>query len=150
LHPHSRILQPDTSFKKEYAQLEPYDEGKMKGKLTRSDTASWKEKSWVAGIVWKGQARAYDWNHLKRNRCINDTLAGDSIALVLGSDRKSFSAWVVPGLAASAGDSLRIANRSYDLAGRAADGSQQLQAIPVYQEFWHSWKTFQPNTQRRP
>lgn len=150
LHPHSRILQPDTSFKKEYAQLEPYDEGKMKGKLTRSDTASWKEKSWVAGIVWKGQARAYDWNNLKRNRCINDTLAGDSIALVLGSDRKSFSAWVVPGLAASVGDSLRIANRSYDLAGRAADGSQQLQAIPVYQEFWHSWKTFQPNTQRRP
>jgi hypothetical protein len=53
-------------------------------------------------------------------------------------------------LAASVGDSLRIANRSYDLAGRAADGSQQLQAIPVYQEFWHSWKTFQPNTQRRP
>ena len=150
LHPHSRILQPDTGFKKEYAQLEPYDEGKMKGKLTRSDTASWKEKSWVAGIVWKGQARAYDWNHLKRNRCINDTLAGDSIALVLGSDRKSFSAWVVPGLAASVGDSLRIANRSYDLAGRAADGIQQLQAIPVYQEFWHSWKTFQPNTQRRP
>lgn len=150
LHPQSRILQPDTVFKKEYAQLEPYDEGKMKGKLTRSDTASWKEKSWVAGIVWKGQARAYDWNHLKRNRCINDTLAGDSIALVLGSDRKSFSAWVVPAMAASAGDSLRIANRSYDLAGRSADGSQQLRAIPVYQEFWHSWKTFQPNTQRRP
>jgi hypothetical protein len=150
LHPHSRILQPDTGFKKEYAQLEPYDEGKMKGKLTRSDTASWKEKSWVAGIVWKGQARAYDWNHLKRNRCINDTLAGDSIALVLGSDRKSFSAWVVPGLAASVGDSLRIANRSYDLAGRAADGIQQLRASPVYQEFWHSWKTFQPNTLHRP
>lgn len=150
LHPQSRILQPDTVFKKEYAQLEPYDEGNMKGKLTRSDTASWNEKSWVAGIVWKGQARAYDWNHLKRNRCINDTLAGDSIALVLGSDRKSFSAWVVPGMAASVGDSLRIANRSYDLAGRTADGSQQLRAIPVYQEFWHSWKTFQPNTQRRP
>jgi hypothetical protein len=57
---------------------------------------------------------------------------------------------VVPGLAASVGDSLRIANRSYDLAGRAADGIQQLQAIPVYQEFWHSWKTFQPNTLHRP
>lgn len=150
LHPQSRILQPDTCFNKEYAQLEPYDEGKMKGKLTRSDTASWKDKSWVAGLVWKGQARAYDWNHLKRTGCINDTLQGDRIAVVLGNDRKSFSAWVVPGLAAVLNDSLRIGTGSYDLAGRSADGTTSLPAIPVYQEFWHSWKTFQPATQRRP
>lgn len=150
LHPGSRILQADPTFAEEYKKLEPYDEGRMKGKLTRSDTASWNEKSWVAGLLWKNQARAYDWNHLKRSACINDTMAGDRIVLVLGGDGKSFSAWVVPAPATLENDSLRIEGNAYDLAGRSADKKMQLQAIPVYQEFWHSWKTFQPQTQRRP
>jgi hypothetical protein len=150
LHPQSRILQPDTNFHSEYAKLGAYDEGKMKSKLTRSDTNSWNEKSWVAGLIWKKQARAYDWKYLKRQSYVNDTMQGDRIALVLGRDGISFSAWVVPGPAALDNDSLRIGNRSYDLAGRSYDGITRLVAIPVYQEFWHSWQTFQPTTQRRP
>jgi hypothetical protein len=36
------------------------------------------------------------------------------------------------------------AGRSYDLGGRADTDS--LKAVPASQEFWHSWRTFHPDT----
>ncbi|MEN9827847.1 MAG: hypothetical protein RJA11_463, partial [Bacteroidota bacterium] len=37
----------------------------------------------------------------------------------------------------------------WDKTGRCIDGillGKRLEAIPAYQEFWHSWRTFNPNT----
>ena len=47
LHPNSYILQPDSNFKKEYADLKGYDEDTLKSSLEKRDSASWKLKSWV-------------------------------------------------------------------------------------------------------
>jgi hypothetical protein len=50
LHPNSTILQPDSNFKKRYAELKGYDEGTVKSKLERRDSASWQPKSWIIGM----------------------------------------------------------------------------------------------------
>jgi hypothetical protein len=149
LYPHTRIMQPDTHYASEYAKLENYDAGKMKGKLTRSDSLSWKDKSWVAGIVYQGKSKAYDWNMLKKNRFIADQWQGTHILLMLAGDMKSVVAFQLPETAIIQGDSIRLENMMYDLAGKSP-GGKQLSRIPVYQEFWHSWRTFHPETETYP
>jgi len=64
-HPNTLILQPDTLFKEEYDGLKNYDEGKSKSDLTKPDSLSWKEKSWVVGVSLGLYAKAYDWKDLK-------------------------------------------------------------------------------------
>jgi hypothetical protein len=50
----------------------------------------------------------------------------------------------------SISDDILLANgNSYDLSGRdLADSSRQLKRITGHQEFWHSWRTFHPDTGR--
>ncbi len=43
-------------------------------------------------------------------------------------------------------DSLVGGGRAYALSGRGA--SDSLKALNASQEFWHSWRTFQPATER--
>jgi len=42
-HPHTRIMQADSTFKEQYEGLRNYDEGRSKGALTRADSLSWKD-----------------------------------------------------------------------------------------------------------
>ncbi|MBU6323913.1 MAG: DUF3179 domain-containing protein [Bacteroidetes bacterium] len=146
LHPDSKVMQPDPYSTKYYERLSQYETGGSKSALTCSDTADWQSKSWVAGVVWKGTSRAYNWKQLQKATLINDTLAGTHIALLLWGKGQNLSAWQVSGQAELVGDSIRCAGKRYDLAGRGAQG--KLKAIPVYQEFWHSWKEFHPKTSR--
>jgi len=146
LHPHSKIMQPDPYAAKYYEHLKNYESGQGGSELTRSDSNSWKDKSWVAGLRYKDHARAYDWNTLKKMQLINDTIAGQSIALVLSSKGKGLHAWETQAAASLEGDSLNIDGIRYDLAGRGK--TENLKPVPVYQEFWHSWKQFQPGTSR--
>lgn len=146
LHPDSKVMQPDPYSTKYYERLSQYETGGSKSALTRSDTADWQSKSWVAGVVWKGTSRAYNWKQLQKATLINDTLAGTHIALLLWGKGQNLSAWQVSGQAELVGDSIRCAGKRYDLAGRGAQG--KLKAVPVYQEFWHSWKEFHPKTSR--
>ena len=59
-YPNSTILQPDTSFKKDYDDLADYDKGTVKSGLERRDSASWKKKSWVVGVINHEWSKAYD------------------------------------------------------------------------------------------
>lgn len=43
-------------------------------------------------------------------------------------------------------DSLISDKNKYDFAGRSSNGNK-LRRIKAYQEFWHSWKTFHPDTE---
>jgi hypothetical protein len=147
-------------FKDEYADMANYDKGIGKSDLTKRDSLSWKEKSWVLGVNIGDQARAYDWNELVSKRIINDSFGKIPVILFLENDTSSFHGW-----------SRRIAGRSLDF--RASDSAEliidqqtfslwnmggwciegplkgnQLMRVPTYQEFWHSWRTFHPNTTR--
>ncbi|MFX5994742.1 DUF3179 domain-containing (seleno)protein, partial [Acinetobacter baumannii] len=70
-----------------------YDKGLSKGNLTRRDTGSWKDKSWVVGIVHQNEAKAYDWNALIKQQIINDSISSIPILITLQPDSSSFHAY---------------------------------------------------------
>ena len=93
LHPNTQIMQADSTFKEEYEAMETYDLGKGRGKLTGTDSLSWKRKSWVIGIEIDGNCKAYDWNRLVKERVINDFVGDKPIFLAVAADNKSFVAY---------------------------------------------------------
>jgi len=157
-NPGSLILQPDTLFKEQYEDLADYDKGTIKGGLEKRDSASWKFKSWVIGVVHGDIAKAYDWNELVNKKMIQDSLNDLPILISLEKDTASFHVWDRNVYGAhlqfvKTGDSLKDLNtQSYwDQNGLCIDGQlkgTQLKTVQAYQEFWHSWNTFHPNTIR--
>lgn len=152
LHPNSLIMQPDFKFKEEYDSLSNYETGKRNGKLTRRDSLSWKEKSWIVGIELKGQSKAFDWNRLEKERIINDVVANQAIVLVLCDDKKSFFAFERPNNSAIfsiKNDTLYQKQIAYNLSGQAIKNTGLgLKQLNAYQECWHSWQSFHPKTLR--
>ena len=149
LHPNSLIMQGDSTFADEYAKDYAFEKGTSRKKLTGTDTVSWSDKSWVVGITLNNKSKAYDWNRLRRERVVNDEVGGTPIVLALASDSASFFAFERPNEATIftlRGDSLITLGRAYALTGRGASGS--LKPVKASQEFWHSWRTFQPDTDR--
>jgi hypothetical protein len=146
-HPASLIMQADSALKTNYSKGFDYETGKSRKSLTGTDTVSWHEKAWVVGITVNGESKAYDWNRLRREGVVNDVLGGKPIVVALAADRASFCAFVRPSLATRfvvRGDSLVTGRASYAFSGQGATGA--LEPISASQEFWHSWKTFQPAT----
>ena len=151
LHPKSLIMQPDTIFNERYVKMDTYERGKGSSELTQRDSLSWRDKSWVIGVKMGNKTKAYDWNQLKRERLIHDTLANRPVLLALMSDNRSFFVYERPTLRAHfilQHDTLFIGNSAYALTGKALGSGQDLNRIPAYQEFWHSWRTFHPGTRR--
>lgn len=155
-HPDTWILQPDSTFAEQYERLIKYDEGRSKSDLTRRDSLSWNDKSWVVGVQAGKKARAYDWNDLVALRVLNDTLDGKTIVVAIERDSSSFHVWQ--------GDTLRFTvdaaqdvlkdiqtQSAWNWKGECIDGPLKGATLPVvrsYQEFWHSWRTFRPQTTR--
>jgi hypothetical protein len=149
LHPGSVIMQGDPAFAEQYAKDYSFERGTSRGKLTGTDTLSWRDKSWVVGLTVKGRSKAYDWNQLRRERVMHDEIGGVPIVLALADDNASFVAFQRPTAETRftlRNDSLVTGERAYALHGGGASGS--LRQVRASQEFWHSWRTFQPNTER--
>jgi Protein of unknown function (DUF3179) len=151
LHPDSLVMQPDESSLQNYDSEGRFERGKSKGELTRTDPGSWKEKSWVVGVQIGSVTKAYDWNHLKAKHVVNDIVGGLPIVLVLSEDHFSFAAFQRPDVScvfSLEGDALSASGQHYDLSGRNSDASSahNLTAVDAHQEFWHSWRTFHPET----
>jgi hypothetical protein len=151
LYPNSLVMQTDSSFITSYDTTFKYESGKSKSKLTGTDSLSWKDKSWVIGIKAGDKRKAYDWNQLKIARLIHDKIDDTPILLVLADDDKSFFAFERPdanSLFALSRDTLTLNIHHYRINGHGVDTSFSLKPLPAYQEFWHSWRTFNPNTKK--
>lgn len=149
LNPKTLVMQEDPSFKDIYDTTFKYERGKSEGKLTRTDSLSWKDKSWVVGIKSGNERKAYDWNKLKKERIIQDKIGENYILLVLADDDKSFFAFERPNanaLFSLKGDTLVLDNHRYKINGEGIDEALSLKPLQAYQEFWHSWRTFNPKT----
>jgi hypothetical protein len=140
LYPQTTIMQGDTKGKG--------------GDLTGRDSLSWKDKSWVIGVVIGQQARAYDWNELLEKHLINDTLQKTPIAVFVGEDSATFRVFRRDMLELSYDTATNTitdkgTNSGWNTEGLCISGTLLGQRLPVlqsYQEFWHSWKTFKPAT----
>lgn len=148
LYPDGKVMAIEDQFRTRYDSTGRYEKGRSRGMLTRTDSLSWKDKSWVVGIDIGGKAVAYDWFDLKKKRVINHQVGDALVVVVISGDDQSFAAYKrSPGeVFTIRNDSLIGATNKYDLAGRSADGSR-LEVVKAYQEFWHSWRTFHPSTE---
>jgi hypothetical protein len=101
------------------------------------------------GIVLGNKSKAYDWNVLKEKKTIHDEVGNTPIVVALSDDSQSFVAFVRDSNEQTfqvRNDSLISDQRSYDFTGNTNDGAR-LKSLQAYQEFWHSWKTFHPDTE---
>jgi len=154
-YPETKIMQPDTTFNERYENLKDYDRGKSDSDLLKKDSLSWQKKSWIVGVQIGMNARAYDWEELLKRRVVNDTLNKTPILVTLENDSLSFHVWNRDTLSFDLSpDSLLVDNQTksvWNWNGRAVSGplaGSKLPVIQSYQEFWHSWKTFRPQTTR--
>jgi hypothetical protein len=152
LYPNAKVMQLDATIKDMYDTLGKFEQGKSKGKLTRTDSLSWKDKSWVIGIDLAGESKAYDWIQLKEQRVINDNLGGKPIVIAISKDDQSFVVFERTSDTTEfiiRNDTLFADNNPYTFLGRdLTTPSQQLKRVKAYQEFWHSWQTFHPATKK--
>ncbi len=149
LNPNSLIMQADSTFIKSYDTTLKYESGASKSKLTGTDSLSWKNKSWVVGVKSGKDCKAYDWNQLKKERLIQDNINNTPILLVVSNDDKSFFAFERPTNASGfslINDTIHFNSKRLRIDGRGIDTSLLLKPLPASQEFWHSWRTFNPGT----
>jgi hypothetical protein len=158
-HPTTLVMQPDPAFLAETDSLSTYDHGLKRGKLTGRDLASWHDKSWVVGVVAGAAAKAFDWNDLVKKRVINDSVGRQPVAVLIAPDNMSFSVCnrrlddqIVTLMPSSGGRfTERETGSVWDWRGRVVAGpmtGRQLTTMRGYQEFWHSWRSFHPETGR--
>jgi hypothetical protein len=148
LYPFGKIMQPDEDFWGAYDSLGRFEKGRTKGDLTRRDTVAWKNKSWVVGLQTAKNARAYDWYDVMALQVINDKIGETPIVLALSSDGQSFVAFertAEDEKFSLRNDSLVSDLGRYDFSGKDTNGNR-LKRVDAYQEFWHSWKNFHPQT----
>ncbi|HRG81813.1 MAG TPA: DUF3179 domain-containing (seleno)protein [Chitinophagaceae bacterium] len=148
LYPGSKIMQADPDFIKSYDSTMNYENGLSRNSLTGTDSLSWKDKSWVIGIKSGPASKAYDWNRLKTEKIIYDQLSNTPLLLVLADDQKSFFAFSIAGIEKPIlrNDTLLSGNKHFTLNGHGIDTNYNLTPLPAYQEFWHSWRSFNPGT----
>lgn len=147
LHPFGKVMQAELVSKENYDTLGRFEKGRTKGKLTKRDSLSWKDKSWVVGVDVKGKTKAYDWIQLQDKKVINDNIGSTPVAVAVSSDSQSFVA-----IERSAdeefivrNDSLISSKNKFDFVGHGANNNATV--LKSYQEFWHSWKQFHPQTE---
>lgn len=158
IHPNTKILQPDALFKEEFEDMDSYDKGISRGNLTKRDTASWKNKSWILGIQDGANAKTYDWNQLTKQRIIQDSLPNNPIVILLESDTASFHAYssVINNeilIFRIKQDSIWDVNTGskWSFEGVCMNGKLKgkvLKSVRCYQEFLHSWEFFHPQSIR--
>jgi len=158
-YPGSVVMQPDTTFKKQYAGLADYDDGTVHSSLEKRDSSSWKRKSWIIGVIHNRASKAYDWNEVAKAGIIDDAVADMPVMLALEKDSASFHVYerklngIVFYFEEGLNDTIIDENThsTWNMDGLCVGGTmrgQRLNAIQSYQEFWHSWSTFHPNTAR--
>ncbi|MEZ0483801.1 DUF3179 domain-containing (seleno)protein [Fibrella aquatica] len=158
-HPNTLVMQPDPAFREETDSLATYDTGVRRGELTRRDSASWKPKSWVVGVLDGKSAKAIDWNELVKKKVINTTVGKLPLVVTMASDGQTLRAFsrLVNGrlltFESLSDNQLRDRETAtvWAKTGLAVSGTlagQQLMPVQAYQEFWHSWQSFHPNTTR--
>ena len=153
LYPNGKVMQADEKFLSAYDSLARFEQGLSTGSLTRTDSLSWEEKSWVIGVKIGEKSKAYDWNYLKKNGVIHDKLGETFLVILLSSDNNSFVVFerMENEHFTLKNDTIWSNGTTYNFLGQDVNlPSNNIKIILAYQEFWHSWTTFHPNTLRYP
>src|SRR5690606_18547598 len=151
-YPQGRIMAADPNFLSKYDSLGKFERGESENELTGTDRFSWNEKSWVVGVDLEDGAKAYDWNRLRQSGSIRDKHGDQQVLLLLNQDTQSFVVFEIPPHIRThqwTGELLHLDSTVYSFTGKSQDPRlTDLKRLQAYQEFWHSWRTFRPKTER--
>lgn len=158
-YPGSLVMQPDEKFSDRYFRLEDYDRGTMPSKLVRRDPVSWREKSWIVGVMSGMGSKAFDWNELVKKRIIQDSIP-QPILVAMENNMTAFHVYdrtvrgTVLKFQMAANDTLVDENTMsvWNIDGICIEGvfkGEKLERVQAYNEFWHSWQTFRGNKAAR-
>ena len=159
-YPNSVVMEPDSLYDERYFGLEDYDKGTMRSSLVKRDYRSWQPKSWIVGVRSEFLSTAYDWNELVKKRVIQDSLEDMPILVTMETDTISFHVYerrlngsVLRFNTCMIDNLLTDLNTgsAWNMDGRCVDGplkGQQLARVQAYNEFWHAWERFEPNTKQ--
>jgi hypothetical protein len=157
-HPKSLILQPDEHYLADYNDLKNYDRLQPIDKdSTQKNKDTLLRKSWTVGVIVNGQPKAYDWRRLFKKTLVNDKITSTPVVLAIEPDSLTYHVFnsEVKGQTLhfkldTAGKLTDVETASvWDWDGMAVSGAfkgDRLGKIQAYQEYWHSWKHFHPNT----
>jgi hypothetical protein len=159
-YPNSKVMASDPLYDERYFKLEDYDRGTMQSSLVKRDYQPWQPKSWVVGVRNEFSSKAYDWSDLVKKRMIQDSLQALPILLAIENDTTSFHVYDrrINGSVLKFNTSISDnqftdlnTNSIWNMDGYCIDGplkGQQLTRVQAYNEFWHSWQTFQVNPKK--
>ncbi len=111
----------------------------------------------MVGVIVNGQPKAYDWRQLSKKRLLNDQVNKTPLLVAIEKDSLTFHVFntVVNGkeLHFKLDTTGMITDQEtasvWDWDGLSTAGTLkgcQLNKVQAYQEYWHSWKHFHPNT----
>jgi hypothetical protein len=150
-------MQADEKYLNGYDTDRAFETGKIKTGIERTDSVSWKEKSWVIGITIDTVSKAYDWIELKNKKIIQDKLGNKSFFLMISNNQQDYivaetKSFIQPEIK-NISDTISITENGkeekYNFAGKSYSGNvPDLQLIPSKQEFLHSWENFHPHSLR--
>ena len=157
-YPDTQILQPDSSFIADYEHHSKFVARFGKSKVAEFE--SWQKRSWVIGVTNGDAAMAFDYLTLIENNIMQDSVGDLPVLVVLEQDTISFHVWdsrvdtmVLEFTYDSELEALRDLQTEsvWDMTGTSVSGPLQgsiLSTVQGYEEYWHSWKTFHPNTKK--
>lgn len=159
-HPETLILQPDPNpaLKEWYEWASEYGTERDSDRDSTGKVERWRDEAWVVGTSIGKAARAYGWNDLLHARVINDSAASTPVVVAIERDTLTFHTWksTVGGerlafMPDSTGRGLRdrATGSLWDWTGRCIEGAHaggQLEPVYARQQYWHSWKHFNPGT----
>ena len=155
-YPDSQILQFDPQFQKIYNFLTKL----MKYEVSKPGWHRQVEPPLVIGVEVSGEARAYDWDQLKTQRLVNDTIGNTDVLLLSSEDGSTGFAYLRKINGTINGESLEFTisgdeltdtktQSKWNILGQCLEGQlqgSQLTKIQNYQQFVRSWVTFHPDT----
>ena len=161
--PAGRVLRPDEAILRagKYAP-ENWEERMTKVPVTTSQKldAALSPRALVVGLKVNGVAVAYPFEAVLKQSPILDDVGGVPIFVVAGDDQKSVRAFErsvdgrkleffrQPGAVPLRLTDAETASE-WDFTGKAIGGQlkgRQLNKIPVLNDYWFDWKTYNPNT----
>jgi len=157
-HPETQILQPDSSFIEEYDHNSKFVSRFGKVKATEYDP--WQERSWIIGVANEEEAKAFDYLSLIENKVMQDSVGNLPVLVVLEPDTVSFHVWdtrvdtLALDFTFDSGSVTMMDTQTesiWDMTGTCISGNlegSKLTTVQAYEEYWHSWKTFHPNTEK--
>jgi uncharacterized protein DUF3179 len=161
--PKGRVLRPDESIERagSYAPVN-WEERMARVPVTTSASLdkALDPRALIIGVTVNGESCAYPFDAVLKQSPIIDELGHAPILIVLGDDQKSVRAFgravddrkleffVKPNTSP-----LRLVDAEtgseWDFSGKAISGplaGRQLTKIPVLNDYWFDWKTYNPHT----